>query len=255
MSILQVARPEQVPAIVEVAVRAMPESPQWDYRFPYRDDFPDDHYKYTSMLYQQFADPANRDWLVLAVVVPPRANATDAPQAEGQGGGHIVAFAVYDVSYVNKRLHGDSYEPFNPAAYVAARGGSTRRDMNPAHQRAFRESGKHVREAVAQYLDRRLCLQILATHPDHRRRGYARLLCQWGMRLATKEGLVMTLTASAGGKLLYDSLDFTPLRNIVYQAPGEEEKVEATVLAYVPEAQTSERSESLLAMQELDLDF
>jgi hypothetical protein len=45
----------------------MPFDPQWNYRFPYRLEYPEDHYKYTKMVYEQFLDVANDDWRILVV--------------------------------------------------------------------------------------------------------------------------------------------------------------------------------------------
>jgi hypothetical protein len=123
------ATPSDVDAVVDVVIQAMPYDPQWDYRFPYRKDFPDDHRKYTRMLYEQFADPSNDDWRILVIEVQQGdeepsigrriaelvRNGYDGVAAAPESGssGEIVAFSVWDVSYLNKRKYGPSYKPQN----------------------------------------------------------------------------------------------------------------------------------------------
>jgi len=89
--------------VLKVVMEAMPYDPQWNYRFPYRHLFPEDHYKYNRMLYEQFTDPANDDWRVVVA----EATSPDNRQTE------IVASSVWDVSYINKRRYGSLYQPQN----------------------------------------------------------------------------------------------------------------------------------------------
>jgi len=100
--------PSDADALTEVIIRTMPLDPQWDYRFPYRHEFPEDHYKYTKMLFEYFLDPAFDDWLVMVV----------EDSLEPGGELSIVAFGVWDVSYRNKRIHGPSYKPQDRKSYL-----------------------------------------------------------------------------------------------------------------------------------------
>ena len=93
-----------VDAAVGVVVRAMPDDPQWTYRFPGRHHFPNDHLKYTKMLVQSFIDPNYDDWSILEKEVPSIEN----PRIT-----KIVAFSVWDVPYINEARHGRHYEPQN----------------------------------------------------------------------------------------------------------------------------------------------
>ena len=120
--------------IVQVVMATMPYDPQWDYRFPRRDKFAGDHYRYTKMLYEHFLDAANDDWQVLVVeltsgeeegptvahqgaaLVPWCMSSVGDGNDDVQSGAHgskIVAFSVWDVSYIKKRIHGSSYQPQN----------------------------------------------------------------------------------------------------------------------------------------------
>ncbi len=103
--LIRAAKLDDVDGIVEVVLAAMPHDPQWNYRFVHRSEFPNDHVKFTRLLYEQFITPANDDWLVML--------------AETRGIGEpgvskkIVAFAVWDVSFINKASKGPDYEPQN----------------------------------------------------------------------------------------------------------------------------------------------
>lgn len=121
--------------------------------------------------------------------------------------------------------------------YVAKHGGSTRRDVDPARQKAFRGSDVDSEKLFAKYGNDRIILQILGTHPDHWRHGYATSLCQYGMRIAADEGLVLTLVAGKTGVGLYKHLNFTSLGEVVKQVPGEEEKVVSEAMVFDPKTQ------------------
>lgn len=90
--------------VTEVVLAAMPHEPHWNYRFVHKDEFPDDHRKLTRLLYEQFISPANDDWHVMVAEV-------SLPDHEGSA--KVVAFAVWDVSFVNMAKLGPSYVPQN----------------------------------------------------------------------------------------------------------------------------------------------
>jgi hypothetical protein len=93
--------PADLEAVTDVIIRTMPLDPQWDYRFPYRRLYPEDHYKYTRMLFEYFLDPSYDDWLVMVV----------EDSAEPGGRPSVVSVGVWNVSYINKRRHGPGYTP------------------------------------------------------------------------------------------------------------------------------------------------
>ncbi|KAH8882621.1 acyl-CoA N-acyltransferase [Thozetella sp. PMI_491] len=51
-------------------------------------------------------------------------------------------------------------------------------------------------------------LQAIAVHPGHQRKGAGRMLVQWGIDEATKNGLDVWLIATPDGRKLYTSMDF-----------------------------------------------
>lgn len=91
-----------VDAITNVIIKTMPLDPQWDYRFPLRKEFAEDHYKYTRMLFEYFLDPYFDDWTVMVI--------EDVDPA-GSEKLKIVSIGVWDVSYLNKRKDGPLYVP------------------------------------------------------------------------------------------------------------------------------------------------
>lgn len=108
-------------AVTDVLIAAMQEDRDWwNYRFPYRKEFPEDHRRFMGLLARTWLEPANDDWVVF--VAEARADAqgqldTDLPFK-------IVSYAAWNMSYVNFRKHGPSYEPqsractYNPIAYI-----------------------------------------------------------------------------------------------------------------------------------------
>ncbi len=93
--------PADAEAVTKVMINTMPLDPQWDYRFPYRHQFADDHRKYTKMLIECFLDPSYDDWLVMV----------KEDSLEPGGPPEVVSFGVFNISYINKRLHGPTYVP------------------------------------------------------------------------------------------------------------------------------------------------
>lgn len=97
----RVGLPSDIEAVTDAVIRTMPLDPQWEYRFPYRHLYPQDHYKYTKMLFEYFLDPSYDDWLVIV--------AEDS--LEPGGSVSVVSFGVLNISYANKRRFGPSYKP------------------------------------------------------------------------------------------------------------------------------------------------
>ena len=86
--------------ITQVFLTAMQDDQSWPYRFPHRTQYPEDHWNHNRDLFRSFISPEYDDWSVVVVEV------LDDAQAW-----RIVAFSVWDISYVNKRVHGPGYIP------------------------------------------------------------------------------------------------------------------------------------------------
>ncbi|KAK4199997.1 hypothetical protein QBC40DRAFT_201648 [Triangularia verruculosa] len=241
--------PVDIEAVTDIIIRTMPLDPQWDYRFPYRHEFPDDHYKFTRLLFEYFLDPAYDDWQVMVV--------EDSPE-EVRGERRVVSFSVWDVSYRNKRRYGPSYVPQDrkssimlsslershtntpneiAVTEVEKQGGRTRRDANHEHFDAFWRGQIAAYKAFFSKIGpEQIHLQILATLPDFQRRGHASSLCKWGMRLVHQDRLNdISVMASPMGHDLYRWLGFALVGTFYIQVPEEEERLTLHAMKYVPD--------------------
>ncbi|KAK3398308.1 hypothetical protein B0T20DRAFT_353359 [Sordaria brevicollis] len=179
----------------------MPLDPQWDYRFPLRKQFPEDHYKYTRMLFEYFLDPSFDDWTVMVV--------EDVDPASSE------KLRIASIS-------------------VDKRGGRTRRDVNQEHFDAFGNGqAKAYKKFFGSIGPDQLHLQILATLPEFHRRGHATTLCRWGMDVIRRESLKdISVMASPMGYNLYAHLGFSHVATVIIQVPGEEEKLTLQAMKY-----------------------
>ncbi|KAL2153496.1 hypothetical protein VTH82DRAFT_4651 [Thermothelomyces myriococcoides] len=240
--------PGDIEAVTHVIIKTMPLDPQWNYRFPYRQQHPEDHYKYTRMLFEYFLDPSYQDWLVMVV----------EDSLEPGGPCEVVGFGVWDVSYINRRLHGAGYKTqdrkFMPngsgslarmstnsnvsaaVTEVEERGGKTRKDAN--HDR-FNEFWKGQTRAYQKFFSplgpEQIHLQILATLPEFQRRGHGSSLCRFAMELVKRDHLSnMSVMASPMGQKLYSALGFEKVGTFYVQVPGEEERLVLQAMIYKP---------------------
>jgi hypothetical protein len=67
-----------------------------------------------------------------------------------------------------------------------------------------------------------LVLEIMFTHPEHRRRGAGTILMDWGVKLADQLGLESFIQASEMGKLLYLRHGYLVLEESNYKPELEE---------------------------------
>ena len=101
---IRAANLSDIEKVLEVVLSAAPYDPQWDYRFPYRKKYPEEHLKYTKLLIECFLDQTWDDWQVMVV---------EAPSLEDCNVTTIVSISVWDVSFRNRRKHGQEYIPQN----------------------------------------------------------------------------------------------------------------------------------------------
>lgn len=101
---IRAATTADLDSVVEVVRSSMPLDPTWSYCYGHAQEFPEDSVKFTKMLYQYFINPGFDDWHLMVA---------DAPSIDNPNVTRIVAFAVWDISYRNKRKHGSTYVPQN----------------------------------------------------------------------------------------------------------------------------------------------
>ena len=92
--------PKELDQIVELVLSALPQDPQWSYRFPYRKQYAKEEREHMKFLFESFLDPANDDWKVMVV---------KAPSLDDETKMRMVAVSVWDFTYRNKRKHGSEY--------------------------------------------------------------------------------------------------------------------------------------------------
>ncbi|TAQ86575.1 hypothetical protein B7494_g5096 [Chlorociboria aeruginascens] len=226
--LIREATPTDIDQVTSVLQTALPGDPSWRYRYPYRDQYPSDHHKYNREMIARFISPDYKDWLVLVVE-----SADEAPPQKAK----IVSFSVWDLTYVNKRIHGRSYEPRLPSKDTAEAGGSTRKDANHAHIAASIGAITRARKEYFEvFQSHRMHLQWLATLPDYCRRGFGSALVRWGMDRAARDGVALTLVASPQGFELYRKLGFRYLGDQMAKVQGEEECVVMRFMVFESEA-------------------
>jgi hypothetical protein len=234
-------------AMLDIGLAAMPLDPQWNWRFPNRHCFPEDHRKFTRSVYRDFLENKSGNWLVMLAEITGQDSLTSAVP---------VAFAVWNLTNLantNQNSHAASingaYATLSmkrpslnnlqgtntqPCIYQPAT--ATRRDANEQRLTAWKEWTSKARSVLfdaplgRQYFQ----LQILATHPDFQRQGAGSALCDWGLRISQLTGLVVSVFASPMGRLLYGRLGFTTVGSVRIGAQGETEHVILTAMVYLP---------------------
>ncbi|KAF2761039.1 acyl-CoA N-acyltransferase [Pseudovirgaria hyperparasitica] len=190
-----------VPALANIAVTAMPDDPQWDYRFPYRLKYPEEHLAAIQNVYRS----AVEDEASAGTVVKVLCNDKDEP----------MALSVWDLLYLGKASGGMANFAPNP----------NRPDASLVRMTAFLKAfqAAHDKYFDSVYGNKQIRLRVLCVHPDFRRRGAGEALCNWGFDLAKQEGVPVTIVASPMGKRLYARLGCEVLGEYEIRADGEDE--------------------------------
>ncbi|XXG96077.1 hypothetical protein Hte_002354 [Hypoxylon texense] len=241
--IIRQATLADVDAVTAIFITAMASNPSWNYRYPYRHEYPEDHLRTNRDVIRRFISPSYPDWTVNVVEVI------------GEGSAHvskIVTISIWDLTYlVGIIFTVVRAAPLADLCYLRQLAGKDSadacgpgKDQNPVHVAAF---FKALAECKKKHFDffgsERLSLQILATLPEFRRHGYGTALVRWGMERAARDNVVLTLSASPQGSRLYTELGFRHLGNQVMQAPDEEEFLVISAMVYEPVAGAQEARE------------
>ncbi|KAK6334550.1 hypothetical protein TWF730_003764 [Orbilia blumenaviensis] len=196
--------------IAEVAVKGFPDDPEFDYRFPHRLEYPQDHFKWVREEYKEYLEQTEK----FSVVVVTTKDATTTREDT------VISLAVWDMDNS-----------------IASRGGdlglNERRDVNKAHYTEYLATLERGRlEYFSKYGNEQYHLWLLVTHPDFRKRGAGTMLCRWGMEKATEQSYMTTVLGSPMGTLLYEYLGFKLVGFVTAHVEGEEEKVDVSCLEY-----------------------
>ncbi|KAF2102646.1 acyl-CoA N-acyltransferase, partial [Rhizodiscina lignyota] len=196
------ARLEDLDHLTYIGIHAFPLEPQWGYRYPFSKSFSEDHWKYTRERYREWLEAARMPQCEIMV-----AENTDPHDPTIT---KVVGLSIW-------RLPGRVPPTAKPR----------RRDADPIHMAVYRAS---VGYAQAEYFDKmygsaQLSLAQLATNPKYFRNGVASMLLNWGLDLARKRQLPITLFANPNARELYQRFGFVTVVTVVTTVSGEEEKI------------------------------
>lgn len=83
--------------ITRIAQAAFPDDPEFNYRFPYRNKYPEDNWKWTRLEYEEYLDQPEKYGTLIA---------TAPVQSENQVSHRAIALAVWDLSVCTKSKGG-----------------------------------------------------------------------------------------------------------------------------------------------------
>ncbi|KAF9775383.1 hypothetical protein IL306_006515 [Fusarium sp. DS 682] len=218
---------DDLDAIVEIVTKAFPYDEQFAYRYPYRDEYPEEHYKYTRLYYAKYLNTtlAGQNTIMLAT----------APDLNNPKETKVIALSIWDNP-------GDRAPDTDVPAVAPPKNHPERKDCNPARLKAFSEATMKARKEifVSRFGQRQLSLRQMATHPGYWRRGAASKPPARGTERARKEGVAIPMFAGNMGKLLYAKFGFKELGRVKIQAPGESEVVYEIAMAWDPRDDSDE---------------
>ncbi|KIW04733.1 uncharacterized protein PV09_04464 [Verruconis gallopava] len=203
--------------IVDIALAAMPLDPQWNWRFPHRDKFPEDERHFTLLKFKEFITSRDR-WLVM--VAETDINYVRIP----------IAFAVWDL----ENIYASIRTPVIAQDSVSKESSRERRD---ADRRRMQVWTKTTSLAKKRLFDRRyglryIQLQVLATAPQWHRKGAATALCTRGLQLAKMLHSSVVVFASPMGKHVYSSLGFRQLAIVNVRADSDDDGVDLVAMSF-----------------------
>lgn len=240
MSKIRPANESDLDAIAWIAVDALPADPVCPYRFPYRNQYPEDHAKFTRIRYGDYMAEGDSVVMVyecpsiedISIVKPVAFSIWQLPPPQRPKASVVESAVSRGESLSNLSEKEEASSLIDPQANPAQTDGKKngppdhlhRRDANPARMAAYRaEMGKAKKRLFDdKYADTQLYLGMLACHPDYQRRGAGKELVCWGLDKAEAEGLDVTLFASPMGSRLYEALGFKEAGGFRTQVEGED---------------------------------
>ena len=119
-------------AIVNIAVTAFPWDPQWPYRYPYRDAFPEEHRTYTTNFYAEYL---RRSWAGINSVM-----VAETPDPIDPNKPKVIAMSIWDnPSY---KMPGSGNSGSRPSDNL------DRRDACSARLKAYSEATNKTRQEI-----------------------------------------------------------------------------------------------------------
>lgn len=208
-------------AIVDIVIQAFDYDPQWQWRYPYRKEYPEDHYYYTRTYYADYLDMtfAGHNTIMLA----------EMPSDEDHSTLKVVAVSIWD-------NYGSAPPDPNLPGGKPPVNHPERRDASATRMAEYSRCSAKARRKlfVARYGERQLSLRQMATLPTYWRRGAATMLCRWGMNEARRVGVAVPMFASPMGRRVYEALGFKKIGQWKAQLENEEESVTIHALTWEP---------------------
>ncbi|KAM0563147.1 hypothetical protein ACHAPJ_000861 [Fusarium lateritium] len=217
---LRQATKDDLDDITWIITNAYPDDPGCDYRFPYRNEYPSDFWKWTRVEYEEYLNQSEK--FVNMVVTAP---VLDHDEVIHQP----ISIGVWDLAVRTDFAGGGALCQLDHHVKLTRKldhGINERRDANPEHMREFTTSCSDGFKKNFRRYGYQMPLWSLATHPDFRRREAATMICEWGQKEGLKRNQPQSLLASPMGKPLYLSLGYKVVGTVVVQVDGEEEKLE-----------------------------
>ncbi|KAH0846252.1 hypothetical protein FOPE_12367 [Fonsecaea pedrosoi] len=210
---LRFATARDIAAIARLCVESLPDDPNFDYLWRYRHEYPEDNYFFwLQRLKGNLFDPDMTClvWRSLTTKVLRRqwcqsdcGGDTALPRQQGNGGSRV-------------GWTGFKYQ---------------RRDADMPRVEAF----KRVVDEVYDIYWRKAFpynwhLELLFTHPGHRKQGAATKIVQWGLTQAEMEGADLGLESSPMGFPLYQSLGFVLIEKRTVRVDGDKAELGVLVM-------------------------
>jgi len=216
-----------VDEMTRIALVAMPMDPQWNWRFPGQDQYPEDTFLHTRAKYQEFLENKDGNWRVMIAELKPTASQK----------GLIIAFAIWNVTNFRKlqarSIRNETEETLPTGTSMQL---NARRDGHSERMKIWTKEMQRARETLFDDVlgENYLQLQVLATDPQFQRLGAGTLLCKWGIKMADLESTPAAVFASPMGQRLYTSLGFHSLSNVLLQAKDDNECISIAAMVYFP---------------------
>jgi len=222
-----------------VLVAASPDDPNYAYRSPQRDVYPEDFAAHCRLKCSEYL--ASNQVVVF-----------ESPLRSDPEKRRVVAFSVWDRQHPGK--HGRNISLDQPLVVDDPSTSPTsphaaRRDADPNRMSAFRDACATAKLQLfdSRYTRGHMFLKILLCHPDYRCRGAGTALTSWGVRQARRRGLSTTLFSSPMGYPLYCKLGFKEIGHFRVQVAGDDAYLDipALMLAPPPRAAMSQRRRTI----------
>ncbi|KAK5653276.1 hypothetical protein OQA88_9175 [Cercophora sp. LCS_1] len=201
-------------AILNIVLAAAASESQWQYCFPQRTQHYDEHAAQTAAALERCLNDPD-DWLVaVSEVTQPVVPKTKT----------IVSVGIWYILDSGAKAYEDEYCD-NAWKQLAGGGFSVRKDGHPARLAAFIDGAALGRDKFLNSAGPQMHLHVLATHPRHQGKGYAKTVCEWGLEWAASSKLVVSTLASTKGYVFFSGLGFRDVGCVVIKAPGDGEEL------------------------------